>query len=893
MDNGAAPAATSGSKGRQTQSRIIDTELRSEAENSYIAYAMSVIVGRALPDVRDGLKPVHRRILFAMHDLSLVHTKPYRKCARVVGEVLGKYHPHGDTAVYDALVRLAQNFSMRAPLIAGHGNFGSLDNDPPAAMRYTECRLQAFSSSVFLSDLAFDTVSSLPTFDGAQEEPTVLPSRLPHLLINGGSGIAVGIATKIPPHNMGEVVAGLKALINDPNISIDGLMKHIPAPDFPTGGEIVAAESVKQVFETGRGPITLRGRAYIEENGQERRTGAKKGGKASKGSAGGSSKPVIVITELPYQTNKAGFVADVAELVEKGTLTGISDVRDESDREGMRVVIEPKRGNSPDVILNALYQHTALQSRFSANVVAIVNGQPETLSLKQCLQHFLDFRRDVVERRARHHLSKAQARLHIVDGLLIAQASLDAVVADIRRAADGSAASKILQEKYKLDTDQADAVLAMTLRRLTSMETSKLQQEQQQLNERIAELQRLLADPRAVLQVVSDEASELADKFGDKRRTLVRRDVDGQLATEDIIPNAQSLIVFSARGFIKRMPADTFSVQNRGGTGKMGTRLRDDDSVEDVLHVNDHDHLLFFTTDGIVRSLRAHVVPYGSRTSAGTSISQVLQLKKGDSIAALLPVSEFAENDYLLMLTRKGSLKKQALAQFKDVRSNGVKTIGLQDGDELTWVGKCTAACSVLIAASDGNVLHVSTSNESIKPQRKGGRGLLAMRLKKDAKLVAMSVLPAEVTALASSQEDSFDEVEDDDSSSDDSVPPSPQQAQLALEPRAVLITKQGYGKQVPVRHFRLMPRKGRGVIGMRMSEGDSLAALCMMEGGDVGRQGELLTGTGNGIMSRTPLSSMPIQTRLARGVRVIRLAEDDSIASVTVIPPMEDSTQA
>ncbi|KAK9813725.1 hypothetical protein WJX73_005461 [Symbiochloris irregularis] len=857
-------------QGHQRATRgVIDIELKAEAEDSYVAYAMSVIIGRALPDVRDGLKPVHRRILYAMHDLGLLHSRPYRKCARVVGEVLGKYHPHGDTAVYDALVRLAQGFSMRAPLIAGHGNFGSLDNDPPAAMRYTECRLQALTSAVFLSDLAFDTVRWMPTFDGSLEEPFVLPARVPHLLVNGTSGIAVGIATRMPPHNLREVVQGLKALIADPDISLSGLMKHIPAPDFPTGGEIIAAETLSDVYASGRGPITVRGQAFIEEpdTGAKGKKGAKGKGKA-KGAAlaGTSTKPLIVITELPYQTNKAGFVANVASLVEAGKLTGVADVRDESDREGMRVVVEPKRGVDPAVILNSLYQTTTLQSRFPVNMVAIVNRQPEKLSLKDCLRHFLDFRIEVVEKRARHHLGNAQRRQHIVEGLLKAHASLDAVVQLIRQAPDGPAAAAGLQKDYQLDSDQADAILSMTLRRLTTLESGKLQEEAAKLTQQVQDLQQLLADPKLVLKVIGDEAQEMADKFGDDRRTKVLQDVDGKLTVEDITTNGKSLVVFSSKGFIKRMPADTFSVQNRGGRGVKGTQLRNNDTVEDVVLVNDHDHLLFITAGGVARTLKAHQVPLGSRTSSGTAASQVLALKSGEAVAAMLPVSTFdwkpayeGGQDYLLLLTRGAKIKKVALEHFKDMKKGGLKAMRIQDDDELVWVGKCTENCSVMLAASDGMVLHFPTDEANLPARSRTAGGQPAIRLtgkyRKSPYLIGMSILPAE-------------------------------------GPCALIVTKQGQGKLVAVENMKLSKRYQMGYAAMRLFQGDSLAALHMVEGGEAGQQAEVLMASAQGLMSRTTLGAIPVGSRRHMGVRLLNLQDGDVVSTVTVLPASEEASQ-
>ena len=909
--------------------RVVDTELRVEAEKSYLAYAMSVIVGRALPDVRDGLKPVHRRILFAMNGLGLAPTSPHRKCARVVGEVLGKFHPHGDTAVYDALVRLAQDFSMRAPLIAGHGNFGSLDADPPAAMRYTECRLQAISADALLKDLNSDTVDMSPTFDGSGEEPTVLPARVPLLLVNGAAGIAVSIATRIPPHNLGETVAALKALVENPAATTADLMTHLPAPDFPTGGEILDIAGVREAYETGRGPVTVRGKVAIEFDGDGSGVKGKKKGKgkaaaatgttststfddldALTSTATGTGRARIVITELPYQTNKAGFVSRVAELVDAGVLTGVSDVRDESDRAGMRVVVEVRRGATPKVVLNALFRHTSLQARFSVNLVALVNGTPKTLPLKTCLEHFITFRVGVIERRARWELAKAEARAHIVSGLLLAQADLDAVVRTIRAAPDGPAAASALQAKHGLSADQADAVLAMALRRLTGLEAGKLQAEAAELAARSADLKDLLASPSRVRALIVSEAEEVAAKHGTPRRSVVRAGSAGTVTDLELVPDGESVIVYSTRGFIKRMASDTFGSQARGGRGKAGAGLRgSEDGVGDVLAARNHDALLFFTRDGRVFSLRAHEVPEASRSAAGTAITKLISVPRGSDVAALLAVRDFgvpagsatatvtedeeeeevevevevdgeegedataasaplpsspSTQPDLLLLTRNGLVKRTALSQFAKVRANGTFAIKLREGtgDELVWVARCPGPGSrVLVAASDGQVLVFSA--DSLRPSSRASTGVAAMKLGPGAGLVGMVVLPPAAADAAAAAG-------------------SPGGGAAVL-----LVTKQGLAKKVRAVDVRTMRRAGQGVRGVRLAPGDALAAVLPVPArSDAGR--DLLVGTANGVMLRTPQAAVATYSRTAKGVRLVRLDEGDSVQTVTVLSAEE-----
>lgn len=924
---------------------------------------MSVIVGRALPDVRDGLKPVHRRILFAMHGLSLSPSAPHRKCARVVGEVLGKYHPHGDTAVYDALVRLAQPFSMRSPLVDGHGNFGSLDADPPAAMRYTECRLRPLSAEVLLKDLGAEgTVAMAPNFDGSVEEPTVLPARVPLLLVNGSSGIAVGIATRIPPHNLREVVAAMTLLVRNPETTTAELMRVLPAPDFPTGGEILDAGGVAAAYESGRGPVTVRGKVDIEVDGdggkkatkKTSRRGRRKGSvpaaaalssadsdteelvgsaaaassspavidDASLDGSGSGGKTRIVISELPYQTNKAAFVTRVAELVDEGSLTGIADVRDESDRSGTRVVVELRRGTPARVVLGQLYRQTPLQARFSCNMVALVNGTPRTLSLREMLLRFIEFRSSVVRRRARFELGRAQAREHVVRGLLVAMASMDAVVAAVRSAPDASAAQRsLMSDPFNLSEAQADAVLAMALRRLTSLEKDKLERESAELLAKIADLESLLASPARVADTLVEEAAEVAAKFGDDRRTTLRLGDDGSVDDEALVPDGESIVVFSKRGFVKRMPADTFAQQGRGTRGKLGATPRGEgDGVGDVLAAGNRDTLLFFTRDGGVFSLRVHAIPEASRGAAGTAIPKLISVDRGDGFAAMLAVRDFGvgggssdgaqQQENLLLLTRNGLVKRTALDQFAKVRRNGMAAIGLREGtgDELTWVARAPAGSRVLVAASNGSALLFAT--DSLRPSSRSSTGVAAMRLAPGAKLVGMCVLPpppgyvpkkVDHASTSSSSDDDDDGNESDGGGGEEELDGASAAGAASASAddddgsSVLFVTKKGMGKRVPLSAFRVMRRNCGGVRAIKLADGDELAALLPVPGPagesnssssslSFGSRGDLLVGTASGVMLRLAQTDIPASSRSAKGVRVVRLGEGDTVSNVTAM---------
>ncbi|MGK7916897.1 MAG: DNA topoisomerase (ATP-hydrolyzing) subunit A [Prochloraceae cyanobacterium] len=838
------------------QERIIPTDLSSEMSRSYIEYAMSVIVGRALPDARDGLKPVHRRILYAMYELGLTADRPFRKCARVVGEVLGKYHPHGDTAVYDALVRMAQDFSMRNPLIAGHGNFGSVDNDPPAAMRYTECRLQALTTNALLRDIESETVDFVDNFDGSQQEPVVLPARIPQLLLNGSSGIAVGMATNIPPHNLGELVDGLVALIHNPEITETELIKYIPGPDFPTGGQILGRAGIKDAYTTGRGSITMRGVANIETLQQR----------------GRPDKEAIVITELPYQTNKAALIEKIAELVNDKRIDGISDIRDESDRDGMRVVIELKRDAYPRVVLNNLYKQTPLQANFGANMLALVNREPQLLTLKQFLRVFLDFRMEAITRRTQYELRKAEERDHLLQGLLIALGNLDAVIDLIRSAADAATARGELIERFGLSQVQADAILQMQLRRLTALEAEKIQAEHEELQVRIADLQDILARRERIEAIIEEEVEQIKKIHATPRRTEIVQ-AEGEIVDLDLIANEQAVILLTQQGYIKRMPVNAFGAQSRATRGKAAARIKDDDVVEHFLSCCDHDRILFFSDRGVVYSIHAYQIPAASRTARGIPIVQMLPISKEEKITSIVPVTEFTEDEYLVMLTRKGFIKKTALAAFSNIRTNGLIAISLGEGDQLRWVKLAREEDSAIVGTRQGMAIHFRVDKQQLRPLGRATKGVKAMKLRRDDEIISMDILPSQVVASIGT---AGDEEDDEHLETEDLANEEANQG-----PWMLAITTGGYGKRVPISQFRLQNRAGMGVRAIKFrSQQDRLAAIDVVNQDD-----ELMIVTNRGIIIRQAVDAISLQSRMATGVRVQRLDNEDAIAAVALFP--------
>jgi len=846
-----------------SEDRIVPTDLRGEMSRSYLEYAMSVIVGRALPDARDGLKPVHRRILYAMHELGLMADRPFRKCARVVGEVLGKYHPHGDTAVYDALVRMAQDFSMRSPLINGHGNFGSIDNDPPAAMRYTECRLQALSSAALLQDIDSDTVDFADNFDGSQQEPIVLPARVPQLLLNGSSGIAVGMATNIPPHNLGELIDGTIAKIHNPELTDIELMQYVPGPDFPTGGQILGRAGIRDAYTTGRGSIVMRGVAAIETI--ERR--------------GAPDREAIIITQLPYQTNKAALIEKIADLVNDKKIDGISDIRDESDRDGMRIVIELKRDAYPQVVLNNLYKQTPLQNNFGANMLALIESEPHHLSLSNYLETFLEFRTETIRRRTEYEKRKAEERDRLLQGLLIALENLDAVIALIRHSPDSASAKRELVESYSLETDQADAILQMQLRRLTALEAEKIEQEHEELQAKIADYNDILARRERVFNIIESELEEIKEKYATPRRTEILQDL-GSLDEMDLIANEQSMILVTKQGYIKRMPVATFESQNRATRGKAGAKMKDDDGIEHFLTCCDHNDVLFFSDRGVVYSLKAYQIPASSRTARGIPIVQMLPIPRNEKITSVLSVTEFTDTDYLIMLTRTGFIKKTALSAFANIRSNGLIAISLQEGDELRWVRLAHEDDSIIVGSGSGMAIHFQADGKQLRPLGRATRGVKSMNISTDDRLVGMDVISHETLMRVG--------VEAAEAAPDGADDESEAVAE-SEGPWVLTITTSGYGKRVPVSQFRLQNRAGKGTIATKFKgtkKKDKLAALCV-----VGEEDELIMVTSRGIIIRQSVSAISQQSRAATGVRVQRLDKDDAIAEVAIVPPaVEDA---
>jgi len=838
----------------ESDGRIIQTDLRIEMSRSYLEYAMSVIVGRALPDARDGLKPVHRRILYAMYELGLTSDRPYRKCARVVGEVLGKYHPHGDTAVYDALVRMAQDFSMRMPLIDGHGNFGSVDNDPPAAMRYTESRLQALTTDSLLEDIEAETVDFIDNFDGSQQEPTVMPARVPHLLLNGSSGIAVGMATNIPPHNLTELITGLLALIADPEIDDRALMAIIPGPDFPTGGQILGRSGIRETYATGRGSITMRGVASIE----------------TLEVPGRPDRDAVIITELPYQTNKAALIERIAEMVNDKKLDGISDIRDESDRDGMRIVIELRRDAYPQVVLNNLFKLTPLQSNFSAHMLALVNSEPVLLNLRRMLQVFLVFRIETIERRTRYLLRKAEERDHILLGLLLALDQLDPIIALIRSAADAATARQQLQERHGLSEIQADAILQMQLRRLTALEADKIRLEHEDLVAKIADYQDILGRRERVLGLIEAELQKLRERYDSPRRTEIL-DLEGGLEDIDLIANERSVVLLTENGYLKRMPVSEFEATSRGTRGKSGTRSQGEEAVRLFISCNDHDTLLLFSDRGVVYAVPAYRIPVGSRAAKGTPVVQLLPIPREEQITSLLAVSAFEDNVQLLMLTSGGYIKRTRLSAFANIRSNGLIAIGLEEGDALRWVRLAVPGDSVLIGSLKGMTIHFRLIDGELRPLGRTARGVRSMALRPGDQLVSMDVLPAELAdQIASSEAEAVDEEGESE------------EVAASEGPWVLVASASGLGKRVPVNQFRLQRRAGLGLRAIKFRRaGDVLVGLKVLGPGE-----ELLLVSERGVIVRMPSDAIPQQSRAATGVRLQKLDSGDRLSEVVLIPP-------
>jgi DNA gyrase subunit A len=800
-------------------------------KKSYIDYAMSVIVGRALPDVRDGLKPVHRRILFAMNELGMTSDKPFKKCARIVGEVLGKYHPHGDTAVYESLVRMAQYFSTRYLTIDGHGNFGSVDGDSAAAMRYTEARMAPITMSM-LDDIESETVSFVPNFDGSLEEPSVLPVRLPMLLLNGVSGIAVGMATNIPPHNLNEIVDGTIALIDNPDITISGLMEYVKGPDFPTAATILGMGGIKSAFETGRGSVVMRAVANFEE---------------LSGGPGRHDRTAIIITELPYQVNKASLIEKIAELVKDKKLEGISDLRDESDRDGMRVVIELKRDAKPDVVKNNLYKYTQMQTTFGVNMLALVGKQPRLLNLYEVLSEFVEHRVEIVTKRTIFDLKKARMRAHILAGLIIALGSLDEVIALIKKSKNTEEARNGLITRFGLDADQANAILEMQLRRLTGLEQEKISAEYNELKVKIAEFEAILADRQKVLNIIKKELNDDKEKFGDERRSQIIPHED-ELSIVDLTPNVAMTVFITRQGYIKRIPLDTFERQHRATRGKGGIKTKDNDDVEHFFTAMMHDKVLFFSSKGTVYSLNVYDFPEGGRQAKGLPIINLLPIEQAERITAVVPVSEFSADTNLLMLTKHGFIKRISLDNFKAIRKNGIIAIGLQEEDSLGWVKQAENKDEIIIGTSHGMAIRFGVND--LRPLGRSARGVNSIKLRRDDSIVGCEIIPVDKEA------DLF------------------------------VLTTDGFGKRSAMSEFRPQNRGGIGLICTKFKKPNSrLTTLTIVDEDD-----EIMIVTSNGVVTRQLAGSVPRQGRPATGVRIQNLTDDDTIAVVNkIVVPEEE----
>ena len=798
--------------------RILPVNLEQEMRNSYIDYAMSVIVSRALPDVRDGLKPVHRRILYAMQEAGMTSGKPYKKSARIVGEVLGKYHPHGDISVYDAIVRMAQDFSMRYMLADGHGNFGSVDGDPPAAMRYTEVRM-AKIAELMLQDIDKDTVDFVPNYDESLKEPSVLPSKFPELLVNGTSGIAVGMATNIPPHNMSEVIDGVLMLIDNPDASVEELMTVIKGPDFPTGGLIMGTTGIRDAYTTGRGSVKMRAKAHIETMS--------------------NGKPRIVVTELPYQVNKARLIEKIAELARDKQIEGITDLRDESDRKGMSIVIELRKDINPDIMLNQLYKHTQLQDTFGVIMLALVDNQPRILTLKQVLHYYIQHQEDVITRRTRYELSKAEARAHILEGLTIALDHLDAVITTIRESQTADIARNALMDGFKLSEKQAQAILDLRLQRLTGLEREKIEEEYQEVLKKIEWLKSVLADESKIMTIIKEELTAVKEKYGDARRTAITYDMS-EMSEEDLIADEDVVLTISHNNYIKRMKLDTYNKQNRGGQGILGMSTKEGDFVENILITTTHHTILFFTSRGRVHYLKAYQIAEASRQARGTALINLLKLDKGEKITAVLQVREYNPAKFLFMATRKGIVKKVQLSEFNTTRKLGVIALKLDDDDELIGVKQTDGQKQIVIGTRNGYA--IIFDEEEVRSMGRIARGVKGIKLRDGDEVVGMDTIKRDSEILT--------------------------------------VTAGGYGKRTKVEEYTTHHRGAMGVINLRVTEktGEVIGLKVVRDGQ------ELMLISTNGIIIRTGLDKISVIGRASQGVIIMKTAEDDKVASMAIL---------
>ncbi len=813
--------------------KIIPINIEEEMKTAYIDYSMSVIVSRALPDVRDGLKPVHRRVLYGMTELGLASNRPYKKSARIVGEVLGKYHPHGDSSVYDTMVRMAQDWSLRYPMVDGQGNFGSIDGDPPAAMRYTEARMQKIAEDM-LSDIDKDTVDFRPNFDESLSEPTVLPSRIPNLLINGAAGIAVGMATNMAPHNLTEVIDGTVAYIDDKEITIEGLMEHVKAPDFPTGGTIYGTEGVKNAFETGKGRIVMRGKAEFDVS----KTG----------------KEQIIITEVPYQVSPSQIIVKAVDLVNDKVIDGISEVRDESGRQGLRIVFDLKRDAIPNIVLNKLFKYTPLQTSFSVNNIALVNGRPEMLNLKDMIRHYVDHRHEVVVRRTKYLLKEAEKRAHILEGLIIALDNLDAVIKLIRASKNAEDARNGLMKEFELSQIQAKAILDMRLQKLTGLEIEKVRAEYAELMETIADLKDILADESRRMQIIKDELLEMKDKYGDDRRTAIELDA-GEINIEDLIANEEMVVTISSMGYIKRTPLTEYKSQSRGGVGNKGVKHRDKDFVEHLFVTMTHNYILLFTDHGRCFWMKVYEIPEGSKVSQGRAIQNLINIPSEDTVRAFVATGnlkdeEYVNNNYIVMCTKNGTIKKTSLEQYSRPRTNGINAITIKDGDQLLEAKLTNGTAEVLLAKKSGKAIRFNESG--VRPMGRTASGVRGVRLENEQDEVIGMVC--------------VNENEDTDTS-------------------IMVVSEKGYGKRTDIGDYRITGRGGKGVKTLSITE--KTGSLIAIK--DVTDENDLMIITRNGIAIRMKMEDVRVMGRATQGVRLIKIRENDNIASVAKVPKVEE----
>ena len=799
------------------EGKFLPVDISAEMKRCYIDYAMSVIVGRALPDVRDGLKPVHRRILYSMYELGLDPSKGYRKCARIVGDVLGKYHPHGDSSVYDALVRLAQDFSIRYTLVDGHGNFGSVDGDSAAAMRYTEARMAKISVEM-IRDINKDTIDFGENFDGTEKEPIVLPSRFPNLLVNGSAGIAVGMATNIPPHNLVEVIDGINYFIDNPDCTIAELMLHIKGPDFPTAGIIMGMRGIREAYETGRGKIIVRSKAEIEEeNGRHR----------------------IVVTEIPYQVNKAKLIENIADLVKDKRIVGISDLRDESDREGMRIVIELKRDANPNIILNQLYKHTKMQDTFGIIMLALVNNEPKVLNLKQILSHYVDFQKEVIRRRTIFELKKAETREHILEGLKVALDHIDEVISIIRSSKNTAEAKERLQDKFNLSEAQSSAIVEMRLRALTGLERQKIENELNELRELIAKLKEILSSEELILNIIKDELTEIKLKYGDERRTSIEQSSD-DINIEDLIQEQNVVVTLTRDGYIKRIPEDAYTAQKRGGRGIVAGTTKEDDIIENLFVTSTHNHIVFFTNHGRAYKLKGYEIPEGSRTSKGTNIINILMLRPDEKVEAVICMKEFNPDDYLIMGTKKGIVKRTSLDNFKNIRKSGLNAITLREEDELISVKLTSGNDDIMMFTSEGYSIRFKETD--VREMGRTASGVKGISLRENDTVVAMEVVDPELKVL--------------------------------------VVSENGLGKRTNVEEYKVQYRGGMGIITYKTSEKTGKVIGAKMVSDD----DELMLINSKDIAIRINASDISVTGRSTMGVKLMKTEEEVKVIAIAKI---------